>query len=182
MQAIKDVLTQIDEDLGAEAEAAGSLPTGAAVVAEGSLEICIDSQDVEEDDPVIVVENHQKLSADDVDQVTRFKDMAKRMVRQHARFVVEPDSVKRIAEEINLQKPFQEIVDDSPADRIVLFVYDLKLSGESVTNPQTRKPPLRPHFKKMIGGAIASRKSETELNKRDVLMFFDAGKHGRSLC
>ena len=182
MQAIKDVLTQIDEDLGAEAEAAGSLPTGAAVVAEGSSEICVDPQDVEEDDPVIVVENHQKLSADDVDQVKRFKDMAARMVRQHARFVVEPDSVKRIAEEINLQKPFQEIVDDSPADRIVLFVYDLKLSGESVTNPQTRKPPLRPHFKKMIGGAIASRKSETELNKRDVFMFFDAGKHGRSLC
>jgi hypothetical protein len=95
---------------------------------------------------------------------------------------VEPDSVKRIAEEINLQKPFQEIVDDNPTDRIVLFVYDLKLSGESVTNPQTRKPPLRPHFKKMIGGAIASRKSETELNKRDVFMFFDAGEHGRSLC
>jgi hypothetical protein len=34
----------------------------------------------------------------------------------------------------------------------------------------------------MIGGAIASRVSEIELNKRDVFMLFDAGKHGGSLC
>ena len=56
------------------------------------------------------------MSAGDVEQVKRFKDMAARMVRQHARFAVEPDSAKRVAEEINLQKPFQEIMDDSPAD------------------------------------------------------------------
>ena len=34
----------------------------------------------------------------------------------------------------------------------------------------------------MMDGAIASRASETELNKRDVFLLFDAGKHGRSLC
>ena len=183
MQTITDFISQIDEDLEAEAEAAGSSSTPAvAVVAKGSSGICVGLEDEEDEHAVIVVENQQKLSADDVEQVKRFKDMAARMIRQQARFVVEPDSAKRVAEEINTTKPFQEIKDDAPIDRIVLFVYDLKTSGESVTNPQTRKPPLRPHFKKMIGGAIASRASETELNKRDVFLLFDAGKHGRSLC
>ena len=53
--------------LEAEAAAAGVLSTGAAaVVPEGSSAICIDPEDAEQEDPVIVVENHRRLSADDV--------------------------------------------------------------------------------------------------------------------
>jgi len=64
------------------------------------------------------------------------------------------------------------------SDRYTVVFYDTGCSGEAITNPSTRKPPLRNHYNKhmdaIVGGFCADGKFPTNL----VIFLFNAGKDG----
>jgi len=67
--------------------------------------------------------------------------------------------------------------EESASAKITLVVYDVLLSGESVTNPKTRKPPLRSHYHKMLSSVLAINGGK-ELDENFVFIIFNGGKEG----
>jgi hypothetical protein len=168
LPSIAEVLQQIDDGLKPsttkEDDAAATDKHDAkaelSVVVPGSVEI----------------DGLEKLDADDLQKVDGFKVLADRTIRQQVKLVLEPDSPALVAAAISDSVAGRAT--DESTDKKVIFVYDVKLSGESVTYPQIRRPPLRGHFKKMIQGFLDSRQVKDELHGNDIFIFFDASKHG----
>jgi hypothetical protein len=75
-----------------------------------------------------------------------------------------------------LAEELQAVLDARKADKLTIFHYDVKLSGESATKPAVRKPPLRGHFKKCMNSVFAARQDKLLAN--DVFVFWDGGKKG----
>ena len=135
--------------------------------------------DVTVPDDYLIASVLPALSQDDGDRVLHYRRLLDETMRSQVRLVVEASSGTAIADEIRNSVAGQCLgVDDG--GRVTVFAYDVKLSGEAVTNPQTRKPPLRNHYKKMMLAAFASRgpTSSTALTASDVFIMFDGGKHG----
>ena len=110
-----------------------------------------------------------RLSVEQAKKLQSFKALADRYVRQQVKLVVEPSSYAGVADVIKHSLAGQAPATDAQ-DKKVLFFYDVKLSGESVTYPQIRKPPLRGHYKKMMQGVLESRRplSRTELHPQEA--------------
>jgi hypothetical protein len=174
-QVIADMVSQIMDDMKAESVGvdgvSGDMPKNTPVLVD-------DSQPPDDLICVIGEVGLDRISDEHRASLRKFRDLADRTIRQQVKLVVEPTSQDAIAAEIMSGQIGRQLPDEAPKDNLVIFVYDSKVSGEAVTNPQTRKPPLRPHFKKCMAGALTSRKPVDQLDPHDVFVMFDAGKHG----
>jgi hypothetical protein len=174
-QVISDMVGQIMDDMKAESAVvggvSGDMPVDAPVLVD-------DSQQPDDLGGMVGEVGLEKISDEHRASLRKFRDLADRTIRQQVKLVVEPASQDAIAAEIMSGQLGRQLPDDAPKDSLVIFVYDSKVSGEAVTNPQTRKPPLRPHFKKCMAGALTSRKPVDQLSPHDVFIMFDGGKHG----
>ncbi len=121
-----------------------------------------------------------KLISDEVkDEITKYKKEAARQVSA-LRLLTEPktsaamtNELKAVLDEIGkVQK-----TDETASAKITVVMYDVLLSGESVTNPKTRKPPLRSHLQKMMSSTLAINGGK-ELDENFVYMLFNGGKEG----
>ena len=128
----------------------------------------------EPDDPF--AEDVNKVGDDAKDEIMRYKTMCKRSVTAHISLVTRPRGG---------MKAFSEFLRGHPAsaaqaDKKTLIFYASSMSGEAVTNSQTRKPPLRSHYKECIQAMLESRAKPNEVAPEDVYAAFDGGKAGSS--
>jgi hypothetical protein len=100
-----------------------------------------------------------------------------RKVRAHVRLVVEPSTEAAVSNAIK----------DTPAGRFeaavtqdyLTIAYDVVLSGECITCPHLRTPPLRePHLNRLVRGAVKARSEERSLPKDVQVVMFDSGHTG----
>ena len=111
-----------------------------------------------------------KVSEEHKEQLAKWRTEAKRLV-QGVRIVPEPPSPAGIKAELEKQK----ISGDSKRNLDLVF-YDVCVSGECITNPKTRKPPLRPHYAKMISGVLTFYGDEIPENV--IFVVCNGGKEG----
>ena len=61
--------------------------------------------------------------------------------------------------------------------------YNVPESGESVTAPHRRSPPLREdRLQVFVSGVMQARGAEHRINPRDIIMLSDGGKPGPQIC
>ena len=61
--------------------------------------------------------------------------------------------------------------------------YNVPESGESVTAPHRRSPPLREdRLQVFVSGVMQARGDENRINARDIIMLSDGGKPGPQIC
>jgi len=106
---------------------------------------------------------------------------AKRTVAAHIKLFTEPDSSSEVRNLLNTTTVSK--VKGIDKEDCVLILFDVKQSGECITTPHLRVPPLRDEqLGKLIGGVLESRRAidpDAEmLIDGDVLCMFDGGRHG----
>ena len=181
MTAVSETLTVIDGMLTDEKGVTTAAAKEAAGAAAGSDEEPASTVS----QPSIAVEGamefefvkHFAESIDNVGQkvwseVADHKVEASRLVKQ-LDMIVEPIATGAIQGHIlNSSKNL------AASDGYTVVFYDTGCSGEAITNPSTRKPPLRNHYNKhmdaIVGGFCADGKFPTNL----VIFLFNAGKDG----
>lgn len=100
------------------------------------------------------------------------------LVKQRVKLLVEPAS----------DTAFATMLSDAEigklrgtAERRVMALYDPKKGGEPITAPHLRIAPFRKeHAQKAVRAFLQSRSGSMELHEGDMMVFFDAGKHGFS--
>ena len=121
-----------------------------------------------------------KLELDEEEAKTfhKYRSLADRMCHERITIVEKPKSRQGL-------KEFLASSDASllkgTAQKPTVFVFDTKLTGEAVTNPLTRKPPLKVKDFEEIFPAIfeSCSPSGKEILPGDVFMFFDGGRDTR---
>ena len=123
-------------------------------------------------------------NAEQVEQLKKFQTECSRKV-QELKFETEPNNARAVQDAIKAT-PDNEYeahrTDSEPGWNIV--IYDVPTSGESVTSPKTRKPPLRnQHYDKMMRSSVDAFCSKAEagtveLNGNVVFIICDGGKEG----
>jgi hypothetical protein len=163
---LTEMIGQLDEALEAE-----KLPTDEATEDHDEVsEVIIEDDDAGGSPPELLELGLTKLDTDKRQQLRYWHEQADRKVRQQVKLVVEPSSLNQVRDSVKDSVPGQFPV--AGAGKTVLIVYDVKLSGESITYPQVRKPPLRSHYKKMMQGTMLARsvgsEPPTEVMPHDV--------------
>lgn len=125
-----------------------------------------------------ILENLDKLTADDKVRVSKFKKQAEETVTRHVKLIAEPATSGALA---NVLKA--SLLATSKNDKKIVIFYDVKLSGEAATHPHIRKPPFRAaHYKKLVSAVMESRPDGmAAIHPEDIFVIFDGGKHGPSL-
>ena len=150
-----------------------------------------DKDDAADDDVEIVQPTAAKVANDDIDlgeaklaesdkeEVQRFKKEADRLVRTHCQLITKPRTVAQLSAAIRESKAGTLDKDEikSGNGRVLVF-YATSVSGEAATNPQTRKPPLRQHYRDCLQAMLESRPKSNEINESDVYFLLDGGRHG----
>ena len=121
-----------------------------------------------------------KLELDEEEAKTfhKYRSLADRMCHERITIVEKPKSRQGL-------KEFLASSDASllkgTAQKPTVFVFDTKLTGEAMTNPLTRKPPLKvKDFEEIFPAIFESRSpSGKEILPGDVFMFFDGGRDTR---
>ncbi len=108
------------------------------------------------------------------DEIQQYRKEARRFVTT-LRLIPEPQSFTLLAEDIRTTET-QAHGDES--NEFTLIFYNTPLSGESITNPRTRKPPFCGHYNKMLNGALAAYAKKGELPNNLVFVIFDGGREG----
>lgn len=106
---------------------------------------------------------------------------AKRTVAAHIKLFTEPDSsseVRHLLDTTTVSK-----VKGIDKEDCVMILFDVKQSGECITAPHLRVPPLRDEqLARLISGVLESRRTADPdgemLIAGDVLCMFDGGRHG----
>ena len=106
---------------------------------------------------------------------------AKRTVAAHVKLFTEPDSSSSVRDLLN--KTTVAKVKGIDKEDCVMILFDVKQSGECITAPHLRVPPLRDEqLGKLITGVLESRRTSDPdaevLIDGDVLCMFDGGRHG----
>lgn len=182
MAAVSEAIGLIDGLLADEqdaAKAAAKEAAGAAIESEEEEPASTVSQPLTAAEGVMEME-FVKQFAESVDsvaskvwtEVAGHKAEAFRLVKQ-LDMIVEPTSSTGIQNHIlNSSKNV------AASDGYTVVFYDTSCSGEAITNPSTRKPPLRNHYNKhmdaIVGGFCIDGKFPTNL----VIFLFNAGKDG----
>jgi hypothetical protein len=117
----------------------------------------------------------EKLEGEALETVEKYKREATRIVRSGCALHAEPKGSGAIAKLLELNPAFAMKPDDP---QIVLVVYNVNTSGEAITNPSTRVPPLRAHYKKCMAGFMETRNNAPGVCKTDAYIFMDGGRHG----
>lgn len=173
---LAEMIGSLDDTLEAEKN-----PTVDADEEHDTVEVVEDEDTSADANPPELLElGLAKLDSDKRRQLRYWHEQADRRVRQQVKLVVEPSSLNQVRDSVK-----DSVAGQFPAagaGKTVLIVYDVKLSGESITYPQVRKPPLRSHYKKMMQGAMLARSEGSEPPKEvmphDVYIILDAGKSG----
>ena len=129
----------------------------------------------------VIEERFEKLIKDQepetVDKLKHFRNYAKTLMKTHVKFIVEPSSETDLAKQIAASAAGQ-VRGDASQGKYCGIVYDVRMSGETITCPNHRIPSFRNcHFKKLALSTIRS-KGATEINEGDLFLVFDGGKHG----
>ena len=106
---------------------------------------------------------------------------AKRTLAAHIKLFTEPDSSSDVRDLINKSSIAKAKGIDK--EDCVMILFDVKQSGECITAPHLRVPPLRDEqIGKLITGVLESRRAgdpdADALIDGDVLCMFDGGRHG----
>lgn len=106
---------------------------------------------------------------------------AKRTIAAHIKLFTEPDSSSDVRDLINKTSIAKAKGIDK--EDCVMILFDVKQSGECITAPHLRVPPLRDEqIGKLITGVLESRRAgdpdADALIDGDVLCMFDGGRHG----
>ena len=117
-------------------------------------------------DPAIDTVEFDKLDGDACELVEKYQAEAKRIVRQGCYLVADPKSAGGIQKMIEGNCMLS---DSSESDGVCLIVYNVNTSGEAITNPSNRIPPLRTHFKTCLQGVLQTRVVKSSVHKKDVL-------------
>jgi hypothetical protein len=104
------------------------------------------------------------------------------MVSEKVSLIVEPSSETGLATQLKELKPVQFTPCTGSS---VVIIYDCKQSGESMSRPALRHPPLRRmHVRKTIGAVLQARGGKQGIWENDVFVLMDAHRHGNEndLC
>ena len=113
---------------------------------------------------------------DKATKLAGFRKKSERIVHQRVKLIAEPSSEQALAAQI-ANTEIGSISGNRHANFAI--VYDVKLSGESVTKPHLRPAPFRKdHATKCVRGAMLARGKE-ELSTGDVVFMLDGGRHGQ---
>jgi hypothetical protein len=134
------------------------------------LRLLSDTITIEDEEDAI-----EQLEGEALETVEKYKREATRIVRSGCALHAEPKGSGAIAKLLEVNPAFAMKPDDP---QIVLVVYNVNTSGEAITNPSTRVPPLRAHFKKCMAGFMETRKNGPCVCKTDAYIFMDGGRHG----
>ena len=85
----------------------------------------------------------------------------------------EPKTPNQVTKLIDM---FVKLQKDDP-DTMDVF-YNVVQSGESITNPKTRKPPLRGHYSKLMTGALGVFAATGKIPDNVVFVIFNGSKDG----
>ncbi len=162
LQEVNNAQIQAAKDKAAAEKAAAEEKTVAAGAKDKK------KKDDDEDDDLEKVEQANK------DEVMKYKRRCNRIVRAAVQLVPKPKTVTAMSKLIR-ESPASSVEDK---DKVVINIYASALSGECVTNPSTRKPPLRQHYKDCIQAMLESRTDPRELHAQDIYVALDGGKHG----
>jgi len=117
------------------------------------------------------------LDSEASDKVDAFFKNASTMRKTHIKFVTELDSEAALSTAIS-QTVAGKVRGDRNKGNYVLIIYDVKDSGEALSNASQRIPPLRSaHLKKLLAAVIRTR-NPLELDDGDCFVLFDGGRHG----
>ena len=182
-------LTRIDELLQAELEAQAS------TTAQQSAELDIMEIGADEDDDMggagsgagkrDSIQEHLAMQyvGDIVDvteegwaEMNRHKTDADRLVSMIT-LKAEPKTSKEILTDfVNMLPP------NSDTSLMDIVIYDTASSGESITNPRSRKPPLRSHYAKtmsvLVQNYVNKDGTDPELSDNVIFAIYNAGKEG----
>lgn len=177
MERVCDLVSQIDEDLAAERQQA---PAPAQPTEDSDNSEVDDKLHASRMDDIIEIRG---ATLDDQTKVELAKFQAEAVrLSQTLRFVTEPKSAAQVADEIRQSEPEQG--DGADAQKWTVVLYDTPVSGESITNPRTRKPPLRAHYTKMMRGVVDAFSQagprNTELRDKVIFILSNGGKEGDS--
>lgn len=175
MEKVCDMVAQLDEELTTERAAQAPEPE----CPKASVEDSDDERDLALFDGIVTGKDWNGKDETKA-ELLKFRDDAKRMSLT-LRFVTEPNSSNQVTTEIRQSIPVPGD-DTTSATGWTVVVYDTPVSGESITNPRTRKPPLRSHYSKMMRGAVDAFSShqgqKIELNSNVVFIISNGGKDG----
>jgi hypothetical protein len=108
---------------------------------------------------------------------------AKRTVAAHVKLITEPDTSSDVRDA--LYKTAVAKVKGIDKGDCVMILFDVKQSGECITSPHIRVPPLRDEqIGKLLMGVLEARRGATPdpdaetMVDGDVLCMFDGGRHG----
>ena len=150
-------------------------------------EVLADARGTTDSTPADAIKN---MTQDTIDKILDAKKKASRWVKSRICLLPEPAREQQLAEMIR-ESPIANVRGDNDGDDrfYVAIVLEVRHTGESVTRPALRPPPLQQeHARKLIKGAIAGRLedpaqgiTEHSLAPGDQYVFFDAGRHGPAI-
>lgn len=142
------------------------------------------------DPPASVVQEMQNLKSEPKQVVEKYVAECWNKIDTIVQLEVEPDSgVADFFRKRLVASPIQELrqkpKSGAGSEFYIMFVYDLKASGEASSNPRTRMPPLREnggHVKDFLKGAIQANTEEfaDDLGCHDLFVLCNGGKDGLS--
>ena len=173
------ILEDIDEQLSQEAESRDKNEGHVPVAARASHEQdAADPQDEAEMNREMLLklidEVPDEVDGELLDEFACFRKQAKDTAHKIL-LMVEPNTSGQAATAIATALTKRS---DQDKDKLTVFVYNVCLSGEAVTNPKVRKPPLRDHYRKMISAALQGVKSDSSIPPGVVFIVLNGGKEG----
>ncbi len=118
-----------------------------------------------------------KVEQDNKDQVEKYKRRCNRIARAAIQLVPKPKTATALSKLVR-ESQASSIEDKN---KVVINIYACGRSGECVTNPSTRRPPLRQQYKDCMQAMLESREDPRELHPRDIDVTLDGGKHGAAV-
>ena len=138
--------------------------------AKEQLRLLSDTITIEDEEDAV-----EQLEGEALETVEKYKREATRIVRSGCALHAEPKGSGAIAKLLDVNPAFAMKPDDP---QIVLVVYNVNTSGEAITNPSTRVPPLRAHFKKCMAGFMETRNTVRAFARRMLTSSWTAAATG----
>ena len=118
------------------------------------------------------------VDADAAQELAKYKEYAE-MLASGLKFVPEKKNATELGKELGEWITYmnQSMEDDAAKKKLIVVWYNTVMSGESITNPKTRKPPLRLHYQMFMAGVMKAFGGK-ELPENIVFVIFNGGKEG----
>jgi hypothetical protein len=176
MAAFSEIITSIDECLEAENEAGKA--DDEKDVEPVDVEEGDDDDDIENTFAKQYVEKVEDVNAETRAEISKHKVAAERFVQQ---LVLRDEPSTATAFKELLESELKNASSGDTSKLLDLVFYDAATSGEAVTNPQTRKPPLRQHYHKLMSGVVGHYCAKNEFPDNLAIIVFNAGKEGHNI-